>query len=188
MDDISREFPILVDLGCHHGSLAKFIDPEKVGKLVQCDISELSLVRDSPKDYVVDPLRICADEEFLPFAQNSLDGVVSSLSLHWVNDLPGCLTQIRNALKPDGLFLGAMFGGETLFELRCALQLAEMERLGGFRPHVSPFSDVRDVGNLLTRSGFTMSTIDMDTVTVNYPSMFELLQDLKGMGESNAAW
>eukprot|EP01135_Chromosphaera_perkinsii_P006964 Nk52_evm2s639 gene=Nk52_evmTU2s639 len=188
LDDIKRDFPVLLDLGAHSGSLAKFVDGEKIGKLIQCDISEANLLRDSPEGYEILPSRVCADEEFIPFAENSLDGVVSNLSLHWVNDLPGCLSQIKTALKPDGFFIGAIFGGETLFELRCSLQLAEMERLGGFRPHISPFSEVRDVGNLLSRAGFTMTTIDMDSIIVNYPSMFELMADLKGMGETNAAW
>ena len=111
--------------------------------------------------------------------------------------------QIKEALKPDGVFLGALFGGDTLFELRTSLQLAEVEREGGISPHISPMtgmlprlsqhcvsltrhSDSRDMSNLLGRAGFTLLTVDVDEVKVAYPSMWELLEDLQDMGESNA--
>ncbi|XP_047627616.1 arginine-hydroxylase NDUFAF5, mitochondrial isoform X4 [Phacochoerus africanus] len=110
------------------------------------------------------------------------------LCLHWVNDLPRALEQIHYVLKPDGVFIGAMFGGDTLYELRCSLQLAETEREGGFSPHVSPFTAVSDLGHLLGRAGFTTLTVDTDEIQVNYPGMFELMEDLQGMGESNCAW
>ena len=112
--------------------------------------------------------------------------VLSSLSLHWINDLPGILTQINNVLKPDCPFIGAMLGGDTLFELRTSLQLAEQERRGGLSPHVSPLADVRDVGGLLQKAGFKMLTVDVDDIIVDYPDTFALMQDLQAMGESNA--
>jgi len=105
-----------------------------------------------------------------------------------VNDLPGCFRSIWRSLKPDAGFLGAMFSGETLFEMRSSLQLAELERQGGFSPHVSPFVEMQDVGGLLNRSGFKMLTIDVDEIVVGYPSLFHLMEDLKGMAENNAAW
>jgi len=120
------------------------------------------------------------------FSSDSQEAIVSCLSLHWVNDLPGTLVQIRKALQPDGLFLGAMFGGDTLFELRTSLQLAEIEREGGISPHISPMTDTRDVSNLLSRAGFTLLTVDIDEVKVAYPSMWELMEDLQSMGEGNA--
>ncbi|XP_007450257.1 PREDICTED: NADH dehydrogenase [ubiquinone] 1 alpha subcomplex assembly factor 5 isoform X2 [Lipotes vexillifer] len=110
------------------------------------------------------------------------------LCLHWVNDLPRALEQIHCVLKPDGVFIGALFGGDTLYELRCSLQLAETEREGGFSPHVSPFTAVNDLGHLLGRAGFNTLTVDTDEIQVNYPGMFELMEDLQGMGESNCAW
>ncbi|XP_069403227.1 arginine-hydroxylase NDUFAF5, mitochondrial isoform X4 [Ovis canadensis] len=116
------------------------------------------------------------------------DRVYDIASLHWVNDLPRALEQIHYVLKPDGVFIGAMFGGDTLFELRCSLQLAETEREGGFSPHVSPFTAVNDLGHLLGRAGFNTLTVDTDEIQVNYPGMFELMEDLQGMGESNCAW
>lgn len=106
--------------------------------------------------------------------------MVSSLALHWVNDLPKAFKQILKALKEDGVFLASVFGGDTLYELRSSLQLAELERQGGISPHISPFTEVRDIGSLLTNAGFSMLTIDADEIVVNYPSMFELMWDLKG--------
>ena len=114
------------------------------------------------------------------------DLVLSSMSLHWINDLPGVLAQINNILKPDSPFLGAMLGGDTLFELRTSLQLAEQERRGGMSPHVSPLADVRDVGGLMQRAGFKMLTVDVDDIIVDYPDTFALMQDLQAMGEGNA--
>jgi NADH dehydrogenase [ubiquinone] 1 alpha subcomplex assembly factor 5 len=114
--------------------------------------------------------------------------VVSNLALHWLNDLPGIFRSINRCLKPDGVFLASLFGGETLYELRSALHLAEQERMGGLSPHISPFTQIRDIGGLLNSSGFTMLTIDTDEMVIGYPSLFELLHDLKGMAESNAAF
>eukprot|EP00053_Salpingoeca_punica_P009599 m.86280 g.86280 ORF g.86280 m.86280 type:complete len:333 (-) comp15078_c0_seq1:137-1135(-) len=184
--DINRAFECGLDLGCGRGHLGKVLDTAVVKRLVQCDSSPSMLARmdDNARDR--NHCVVC-DEEQLPFEANTFDLVASSLSLHWVNNLPECLRQILRVLKPDGVFVGAMFGGDTLFELRCSLQLAEMERHGGFAPHVSPFAGMRDAGSLLQRAGFTLLTVDMDEITINFPSMFELLDDLQGMGESSAA-
>lgn len=126
------------------------------------------------------------NEECLPYAANTFDAVLSSLSLHWINDLPSTLRQINDVLKPDSPFLGVMFGGDTLFELRTSLQLAEQDRRGGVATHTSPLADVRDVGGLLQRAGFQLLTVDVDDIIVEYPDMFALLKDLQAMGESNA--
>jgi len=185
--DINRKFPVVVDLGCGRGHVSKEIYNDMAESLFQCDMSH-SIVQSAEISPEVPTTKLVVNEEFLPFKDNSLDLVVSSLSLHWVNDLPGCLRQILQALKNDGAFIGCMFGGDTLFELRVSLQLAELEREGGFAPHVSPFTTVNDLGNLLTRAGFTMLTIDTDHMQINYPSMFELMNDLKGMAENNCSW
>lgn len=168
--------------------------------------AEKSLNRDVDVPYEVEVERRVVDEELLPFEENSLEAVVSSLSLNWVNDLPGALIQIKNSLKPDGVFIGAMFGGDTLFELRTSLQLAEVERESGISPRISPMAgkccnnlslllkqpsninaiDSSDMSRILTRAGFTLTTVDVDEIQVNYPSAFELMQDLQSMGESNA--
>lgn len=126
------------------------------------------------------------DEERLPYAAESFDAVLSSLSMHWINDLPSLLAQINHALKPDCPFIGVMFGGDTLFELRTSLQLADTERRGGVSPHVSPLADVKDMGGLLQKAGFKMLTVDVDDIIVDFPDTFALMQDLQAMGESNA--
>ncbi|XP_065072356.1 arginine-hydroxylase NDUFAF5, mitochondrial-like [Rhopilema esculentum] len=184
--DISRFFPVALDLGCGKGHLSKHLTKEDVGILHQTDMSQGML--DRCTDQEVSVVSILADEEDLPFEKDFFDIVLSSLSLHWVNDLPGVLKKVLSCLKEDGVFLGAMFGGETLFELRTALQLAEIEQEGGFAPHISPFAQMRDCGNLLTRAGFNLTTVDFDEITVDYPTINHLMQDLKGMGESNASW
>ncbi len=125
------------------------------------------------------------DEDFLPFAPHILDLVVSALELHMVDDLPGCLLQIKQALKPDGLFLAAMLGGETLFELRDCLMQAETEISGGIHPRVFPFADKPQMGGLMQRAGFSLPVVDSDIVTVTYENMFALMHDLRHMGEGN---
>jgi NADH dehydrogenase [ubiquinone] 1 alpha subcomplex assembly factor 5 len=130
--------------------------------------------------------QVVEDEEHLPFEANTFDAVLSSLSLHWINDLPSLLAQVNNILKPDCPFIAAMFGGDTLFELRTSLQLADLDRRGGVGPHVSPLADVRDIGGLLGKAGFKLLTVDVDDIIVDYPDTFALMQDLQGMGENNA--
>jgi SAM-dependent methyltransferase len=132
------------------------------------------------------PPFVAADEEALPFGDGTLDLVVSALALHAVNDLPGVLVQIRRALKPDGLFLAALFGGETLTELRQAFAAAESEVEGGASPRVAPFADLRDAGALLQRAGFALPVTDADRLTVRYESVFGLMHDLRRMGAANA--
>ncbi len=132
------------------------------------------------------PAGIEFDEELLPFKPASFDLITSNLALHWVNDLPGAMIQMQRALKPDGLFLASMFGGDTLTELRHSLMQAEEETTGGVSPRVSPFADVRDLGGLLQRAGFALPVADSDTITVHYADPFSLLADLRGMGETNA--
>ena len=127
-----------------------------------------------------------ADEEALPFAAQSFDLVVSVLSLHAVNDLPGTLIQIRRVLKPDGLFLAALFGGGTLKELRAALAGAESEIAGGASPRVAPFADVRDLGGLLQRAGFALPVADIERTTARYRDLLTLVRDLRALGETNA--
>lgn len=129
---------------------------------------------------------LSADEEALPFAERCFDLVVSVLALHAVNDLPGALLQIRHALAPGGAFLAALFGGETLCELRQALAAGEVEKTGGASPRVAPFADVRDMGALLQRAGFAGPVADLDRVEVRYHSLATLVSDLRAMGETNS--
>ncbi len=131
-------------------------------------------------------LGLVADEEALPFAPESFDLIVSGLALQHVNDLPGALAQIRRALRPDGLFMACIVGGQSLTELRAALAAAEEEILEGVSPRVAPFVDLRDLGGLLQRAGFALPVTDVDTVTVRYDHLFALAHDLRAMGATNA--
>jgi SAM-dependent methyltransferase len=129
---------------------------------------------------------VVVDEEALPFRDGSLDLVVSALALQFVNDLPGVLVQIRRALKPDGLFLAALIGGETLTELRQCFAAAESDVEGGASPRVAPFADLRELGALLQRAGFALPVTDSDRLAVRYDSAFGLMHDLRRMGATNA--
>jgi len=178
LKDVNRRFSLALDLGAHSGGLAGHIADMVDRPVVRTDLSARFL-REQPGPCVA------ADEEVLPFRDAAFDLIVSCLSLHWVNDLPGALVQARRALKPDGLFLAAMLGGQTLRELRDSLAAAEAEVTGGLSPRVSPFADVRDVGDLMARAGFAMPVGDSEVLTVTYENMFRLMRDLRGMGETN---
>ncbi|VAW03451.1 SAM-dependent methyltransferase, BioC-like [hydrothermal vent metagenome] len=173
--DINRDFQHILDLGCHGGEMAARLKDKFV---IAQDLSDGFLHRG-------DGMRVQADEEFLPYRPASLDLVVSNLSLHWVNDLPGCLAQIMQVLKPDGLFLGAMLGGESLTELRQSMMEAEINIRGGASPRISPFLDMRDGGALLQRAGFALPVAEVDRITVTYENAFKLMQELRAMGEAN---
>ncbi len=171
LDVIKKTFPLALQIGTR-GTL---INTHQFGieKLIKLD-STLGL---SPN--------IIADEETLPFRQNSFDLVLSPLNLHSTNDLPGALIQIRQSLKDDGLFIGALLGGETLYELRHAMTRAEMELYGGQSPRIAPFADLPQMGALMQRAGFNLPVIDSEKVTVTYDNTFKLMHDLRLMGESN---
>ena len=182
LEAIMRDFPRAVDLGARKGAFAQALSQSdaasRVGLLVEADLSGPMLAGRGG-------LRVQADEERLPFAPASLDLVVSSLSLHWANDVIGALVQARLALKPDGLFIGALFGGATLTELRQALTAAELELTGGAGPRVSPFADPSDAAGLLQRAGFALPVADVDRVTVRYDHPLRLMADLRRMGETS---
>jgi len=176
---VRREFSVALDAGSHHGVLGRRIAAmPNIGRVVSFDPApELLAAAPAP--------RVLGSFEALPFAQGSFDLCVSGLALHLVDDLPGALIQIRHALKPDGLLLAALLGGQTLRELREAWLAAEDEVLGGASPRVAPFADVRDLGSLLQRAGFALPVVDADTVTVTYADPLALMRDVKGMGASN---
>ena len=182
LEGIMRDFPRAVDLSARRGAFREALADSpagvQVGSLIEADLSRAMLAgRDGP--------RLVLDEERLPFALGSLDLIVSTLGLHWTNDVVGALIQIRQALKPDGLFLGALLGGSTLTELRQAMTQAESEILGGAGSRVSPFADSRDAAGLLQRAGFALPVADVDRVTVSYEHPLKLLADLRQMGETN---
>jgi SAM-dependent methyltransferase len=182
LEAIMRDFPRAVDLGARNGAFAEALAASdaapRVGLLVEADLSGAMLAGRAG-------MRIVADEERLPFAPASLDLIVSSLSLHWANDVVGALVQARLALKPDGLFIGALFGGATLTELRQSLTAAELELTGGAGPRVSPFADPSDAAGLLQRAGFALPVADVDRVRVRYDHPLKLMADLRRMGETS---
>lgn len=182
LEAIMRRFPLAVDLGARDGAFGRALATSdaaaKIDLLVETDLSAAMLAdRGGP--------RLVVDEERLPFAEASLDLAVSTLALHWTNDLVGTLIQIRRALKADGLFIGALLGGASLTELRQCLLAAESELSGGAGLRVSPFADGFDGAALLQRAGFALPVADVDRVTVRYAHPIALLRDLRGMGETN---
>jgi SAM-dependent methyltransferase len=182
LETILRRFPVAVDLGARNGAFSRALSAsdavEKIDVLFEADLSARMLGTGNG-------LKAVADEERLPFGDATLDLAVSTLSLHWTNDLVGALIQIRRALRPDGLFIGAIFGGATLTELRQTLLQAEDEVSGGASFRVSPFADAIDAAGLLQRAGFALPVADVDRVKVRYGHPIELLRDLRRMGETS---
>jgi SAM-dependent methyltransferase len=162
---VLREFTNAADIGTT-GDQVRNALARRVGELAHIDLPD-------------------RESEPLLLAPRSIDLAVSGLALQFVNDLPGLLAQIRRALKPDGLLLAAMIGGDTLTELRQSLAAAEAELEGGISPRVAPFADLRDVGALLQRAGFALPVTDVDRIVVRYDSAFALMQDLRRMGATN---
>ena len=175
---VLRRFSIAVDLGTPTDVVRQVLAASgKAGTIVA------ATVHSNPGGRSF--LSVAADEETLPFANASLDLVVSALALQFVNDLPGTLIQIRRALKPDGLLLAALVGGESLSELREAIAAAEIEIEGGVSPHIAPFADVRELGALLQRAGFALPVVDSERLVVRYDSISALIRDLRHMGATN---
>ncbi|MCB1487147.1 MAG: methyltransferase domain-containing protein, partial [Bauldia sp.] len=167
---VKRQFTLAADIATPRPLLApKLRDNGQVG-----DVMRLSRLPPFGDDHAFPT--VVGDEELLPFRPASLDLAVSALVLHFANDLPGTLVQIRRALKPDGLFLATLLGGDTLTELREALATAEAELTGGASPRVAPFAELRVLGGLLQRAGFALPVIDQDRLTVRYATMFDLMR------------
>jgi SAM-dependent methyltransferase len=185
LEPILRDYPVAVDLSARTGAVARALSgspvAERIGLLVEADLSERMLAgRAGP--------RVVLDEERLPFRGGSLDLVVSALGLHWTNDVVGALIQIRLALKPDGLFIGAFLGGATLTELRQSLLAAEAELTGGAGQRISPFADPYDAAGLLQRSGFALPVADVDRIVVRYGDPFRLLSPTCARWARPASW
>ena len=172
LQDIARDFKTCIILG---------------SRLPENFAGDLKKLKNIETVFVADIFNgdVIADHETLPFAATSADLIISVLDLHTINDLPGSLTQIRHILKPDGLFLGCILGGETLYELRETFLQTEIEYHGGASLRVAPFADKPQLGNLMQRAGFALPVIDSDILRVSYQTMFNLMGDLRGMGESN---
>ena len=165
LEDINHRFPHVLDISAKEGVLVEYL-PKKSG-IEHSDFASLK-------------------DEYLDFPENHFDLVMSVGNLHWVNDVVGVLAQIKRILKPDGLFLAMLPGGETLKELRTSFEAAEMQLRGGISPRVSPFIDVRDAGSLLQRAGFSLPVVDREVMDVSYEHPLKLLHELRNMGQSNA--
>ncbi|WVR00077.1 hypothetical protein IAU59_007219 [Kwoniella sp. CBS 9459] len=208
IEDLKTPPGSILELAAHSGQLTQILQevladevPTESGnqegqdqrrKWWMVESSEEALNRDDDSSFASPPTRIQASPSNLlshPDIQpliGNVEAVVSAGGLHWVGDIVGALTQVRHVLKPDGVFVGAVLGGDTLFELRTSLQLAEQERRGGIANRVSPMINPTDAPSLLNRAGFTLTTIDVEDMIINYPSVWELMADLRDMGESNA--
>lgn len=174
LDSMTYAFPAIVELGAS-GLLAPMLRQRKgTTQYWPCDITP-----------AMPGTRLVVDNERLPFAPDTVDAVVSAGGMHWINDLPGALVQIRQALKPDGLFMATLPGPETLRELRKVFGASDAARSGGITPRIAPFPDVRDAGGLLQRAGFALPVVDRDIVTVSYENLFALMDDLRGIGQVN---
>ena len=196
--DIRRVFPRVLDLGAHDGYLREHLTGVSgIEWIVQTDISERLLrspppaggrVRAAPPEATWrrgEGVKLVCDEEFLPFADHSFDLVMSLFSLHWINDLPGTLIQINRLLKPGGLLIAMLPGGETLKELRQSFEQAELAASGGLTPRISPFVDTRDGAMLLQRAGFTLPVADSEMLSIHYDDPMKLIEDLRHTGETN---
>jgi len=199
IEDITRKFPTTLELGCYRGYVSKFleetsIDSSTIGgiqTIIQCDLFH-SPTLENPNhqhDYstIIKKHRIQCDEEYLPFESESFDLVMSSMALHWINDLPSALRQINDVLKPDGVFIGSMLGGSTLQELKHCFYLAEAERRGGLSSHMSPYILASDVAGIVQSVGFSLPTVDVDVITISYPDAFTLMEHIFRMGEGSAS-
>jgi NADH dehydrogenase [ubiquinone] 1 alpha subcomplex assembly factor 5 len=180
LDVVNREFSRALDLGARTGALSRALARRPGTTWVVAAEPATGFLAGAPAP------RVTADPELLPFRDASFDLVVSNLALHWAGDLPGALVQLRRALKPDGLMLAAMLGGQTLVELRTVLFEAELAAEGGVSPRVSPAVGLADAAALLQRAGFALPVADSETIAVSYSDMPALLRDLRGMGETNA--
>jgi len=180
LSEISRSFPNILNLGSRIGYGYEPLSKRNgTIEIIDTDLSH-SLLALNPN-----PNKLVVDEEYLPFSDNKFDLVISILNLHLINDLPGTLIQLKNILKPGGLIIASLFGENNLPELKEALIKTEMEIFSGISPRTIPNIQIKQLGGLLQRAGFTMQIVDLDQVKVNYPDPISLLHDLKNMGETN---
>ncbi len=177
LDDMARTFSCVLDIG-GRGITSQRLAARGIGT-VSMDLSPQLVARASG-------LRVCADEEWLPFAPHSFDLVIANLSLHWANDLPGVFSQIRHVLRPDGLFLASMPILPTLRPLRTALEATELALCDGVSPHVSPLPTQQSCAQLMQRAGFALPVIDTEQLDLRYRSLSALMADLRAAGETNA--
>ena len=182
LDLIRRDFDLCLDVGAHDGRLMQHLARlGKIGHIIRTDPAEQFAI--AARQYGPGVVHVLSE---LPYKPKSFDAVFSCVSLHWVDDLPGLIVQASQLLRPDGLFLVNLLGGNSLIELKQVLAEAEQIVTGGISPRCAPMADIRDIGDLLGRAGLALPVADSDRLTVHYPHMFKLMEDLRGMGEQNA--
>ena len=192
---VRRSFVDILDYGCHTGQVADALDK----MLVQAEPYHLTQADHSaefiklaaalaPQNTANSHRAVLSSGEHLPVGPQSCDLILSACYLHWMNDLPGLLAQMRLALRPDGLMCINLLGGRSLTELRACLSEAESEVSGGVSPRCMPMADIRDMGGLLQRAGFALPVADAELLTITYPDMFKLMADIRGMGGQNALY
>lgn len=182
LEIVRRRFPLVLDLGAHHGEMTKTaLASGKVDRVICADPS-FGMACQSAKETP----SLVVDYDNMNFRDEAFDAVISAFSLHWVNDLPGLLARIRRWLKPDGLLLLSMAGGVSFSGLRSCLAEAESQTAGGLSPRVLPMADIRDLGGLLGRAGFGLPVADSDTLSVTWADPLNMMRELRQMGESNA--
>lgn len=176
LQDIRREFPLAVNIGVHHGGLTEKLTG-KFGIKRMISVDDLPFAK---HHYIESSL------DLLSIKPASIDLMVSLGHMHWVNDLPGLLAQIKQSLKPDGVFIGMLSGGDTLMELRQSLMVVETKHRGGVSARVSPMLSLQDASNLMQRAGFALPVVDMERISISYQNIIRLLHDLRAMGQTNA--
>ena len=182
LDLIRRDFDLCLDVGAHDGRLMQHLTRlGKIGCLIQTDPAEKFVI--NTRQHGPGVVHVLSE---LPYKPQSFDAVFSCVSLHWVDDLPGLMIQARELLRPDGLLLVNLLGGNSLIELKQVLAEAEQGITGGVSPRCAPMADIRDIGGLMSRAGLALPVADSDRITVNYPHIYRLMQDLRGMGEQNS--
>ncbi len=182
----NQTFKRVLDFGCRAGEWTRHILKRSTSQQIITTDLALEFARTTRNKFPSSrTLSLVADEEALPFAEQSFNLITGCLSLHSINDLPGTLAQFRHLLAPDGMLLTNFFGGPTLGALRAALTEAEIELYGGARPRIAPFTDIRDAGTLLQRAGFIQPVVDDEAITVTYNNIGHLMHDLRGMAETN---
>jgi len=190
LKDVRRDFPQVLDLGANAGALLSEIPNNPKLETIEhfCQVAPVPSILQRgtlPNPPGVKVATLVANHEELPFPDGTFDLVVTNLSLHWVNNLPGAFKEILRVMKSDGVFIGTMLGGSTLQELRSCFSVADQERRGGITSHISPMVHMNQIGDMLHSSGFSLLTIDTETVNIPYPDMFVLCSHLQGMGATN---
>ncbi len=182
VQDVKRTFELALDIGCHSGNMITHLyESSKVKEVISLDIAEEFL-----KDF--SGIRVCSYDESLPFKTESFDMVCSAFYLQWIDNIPSFLKDVLRVLKPDGLFMAAFAGGNSLYELKESLIIAESKLYGGASQRLIPFIKVNDAATIMQKANFALPVVNVIELKVTYPNLKTLITDIKSMGESNAMY